>query len=537
MQTVTTWIRTCLLTTVVISLCSCSAGESSSGAGKPSEKSGSKNEAIVLLAADSAGSWPAGLDPATSPTAGMNLSLMNAIYGGLFQLTTSEDGSDPHVIGVLASGYEMHDGGRTLVIHLRDGLHFSDGTPFDAEAVRFNMERNMKSPCGCAPTRWPWVEENKVTVENPVTVSLHFTQPYPSAINALPISNLNWIASSTAIRTLGDQFRMKPVGAGPFRVVSNQLSSQLILERNPAYWDTDKPYLDRLVFMSIGNEQAAYLSLLSGDATAVEGITSPQIIARAASDGKVAVTRQQGTSPYVVQLNTAVPPFNDKRAREAIYYATDSEAIRKGLFGDAYPATQSFTSSAGLFHHAKIPGYREYDLDRARALVKAVGGINLKIGTLKAAAAEQVITALQSQWQKAGMNVTLETYELATLSNEFRGGTWQAMLQTAGSYEPEAGVGVKFRFYSTQPFSGVHDKALDQILDEAAATADSQERDALYYKVARHISDNAYAPFLFAFGPTQLSAHGIMGPGLTTLIPPLNVNTSILWQDVRIAHE
>src|SRR5690606_31859632 len=109
------------------------------------------------------------------------------------------------------------------------------------------------------------------------------------------------------------------------------------LERNPYYWHPDRPYLDRLVFRSVANEQSAFLSLLSGDAHVVEGTTSIDIIDQALASPGISVTPQPPTAPYVIQLNTAAPPFDDIRAREAIYYATDVNAIRSGLFNDRYP--------------------------------------------------------------------------------------------------------------------------------------------------------------------------------------------------------
>lgn len=93
------------------------------------------------------------------------------------------------------------------------------------------------------------------------------------------------------------------------------------------------------------------------------------------------------------------------------------------------------------------------------------------------------------------------------------------------------------RFGSGQLCSGVADETLDGIFAEAAAATDADERAAIYLEAAKHISDNAYAPFLFAFAPTQLSATGVEGPGLTTRIPPIAVNTGILWQDVRLSPE
>lgn len=524
-------LRGLAVTAAALTLAACS-GDEAPAAGA----AGSAPGITVLLQAGSAGSWPTGLDPATNVTGGLNLSLMNAIFGGLFQLTADADGANPRITGVLAEDYEIADGGRTLVIRLREGVTFSDGTPFDAEAVRFNIERNLASACACAPTRWPWAEREPVTTPDAHTVALHFSRPYPAAINGFPVLNVNWIASPTALRRMGERaFRLRPVGAGPFEVVANVLGSRLVLRRNDSYWQPGRPHLERLVFESIGGEQAAYLALLSGDADVAEGITSTPLIAQALEDERITVTRQPPTSPYVVQLNTLAPPFDDQRAREAIYHATDVEAIRNGLFNGWYPASRSFTGPGGLFHDERVPGYRTHDPERARRLVDELGGLHVELGTIRSFVAEQVTTALQSQWREAGIDVRLKTHEIPALVREFEGGEWQAMLQTAGSYDPESASGVSLRFGTGQAFSGVRDARLDRLLARAAASADAERRAALYRAAARRISDNAYAPFLFAFASTQLARDGIEGPGLTTPIPPIAVNTAVLWHDVRIA--
>jgi peptide/nickel transport system substrate-binding protein len=82
-------------------------------------------------------------------------------------------------------------------------------------------------------------------------------------------------------------------------------------------------------------------------------------------------------------------------------------------------------------------------------------------------------------------------------------------------------------------YTGVHDASLDAILDAAAATFEPSERGRLYKMAAKRISDQSYAPFLFAFAPTQVTVKGIEGPGVTTRIPPIFINTGVLWQDVR----
>ncbi|HLU54510.1 MAG TPA: ABC transporter substrate-binding protein [Pseudonocardia sp.] len=512
-------------------LAACGGEGRSAGPAAPTGPPQRGGEITVLEDAAFAGGWPTGLDPATNTTGGANIAQMSAIYGGLFRLEAADDGSGAEVVPHQAESYELLDGGTTVRITIREGIRFTDGTPMDAEAVAFNFRRAVDSPCTCSPT-WP-LAENGITTDGPRTVVLKFTRPFAAVINAFPATNVNWIASPTALQQMGEeQFAVTPVGAGPFKVVSNQLSSQLVLERNPDYFKDGLPYLDRLTFQSIGGDQPAYQALLAGQAQAYEGLTTTPLLEQAQEAGRITVTVQPPTSPYVVQLNTQRAPFDDQRAREAIYHATDFAAIAQGLFRGHYPVSQSFTGPGGLFHHETVPGYPEHDPERARQLVAELGGLSVRLGTLKSYVAEQVMTALQTQWQEVGIDVQIESYELSTLIQEFNSGEWQSMLQTAGAWDPAAGVGVGFRFSSDSPFTGVKDPELDRLLDTAEATLDPAERERLYVEANRYISDHAYAPFGLAFAPANLAAEGVYGPGLTTKIPPIVVNTGVLWDEV-----
>ncbi|MFW3169006.1 ABC transporter substrate-binding protein [Geodermatophilus sp. CPCC 206100] len=526
-----------LLLASALALSACGGGGGSGGAatgtGSASDAGEPQTggELVVLEDAAFAGSWPTGLDPATNATGGANIAMQQAIYGGLFLLRTDEDGSNARIEPHQAESGEISDDGLTLTVTLREGIQFSDGTPLDADAVKFNWERALASACTCKPV-WQLAPEG-IQVVDPLTVSVSFTQPNAAVLASFPVSNVNWMISPTAVEEQGqDAMALTPVGAGPFTVVENQLSSTLVLERNEDYFREGLPYLDRLTFQSIGGDQPAYQALLAGQAQAYEGLTTTPLLEQAQSNDQLQVTVQPATSPYVIQLNTKTAPFDDVRAREAIYAATDFEAIAEGLFGGQYPVSQGFTAPGGKFYEPEVEGYPEYDPDRARELVQELGGLQVTLGTLGAYVATQVNTALQTQWQEVGIDVTIEDYSLNTLVQEFTGGTWQAMLQTAGAWDPAAGVGVSFRFASTSPFSGIADPQMDQLLTDAAASLDEDERADLYRQAAEYIAENHYAPFGLAFAPANLAVQGVHGPGLTTEVPPLAVNPGVVWDEV-----
>jgi peptide/nickel transport system substrate-binding protein len=358
--------------TLALAACGAKTNDSSSSNSTTAAKGGQKGGSLtVLLNSGYEGTWPAGLDPATNTNGAANQSLMNSIYGQLIEL--HEGGKlEPG----LASAFKFSNGGKTFTLTIRPGVKFSDGTPFDAQAVAGHINRVLKSTCTCRPT---WPVKSVTASGNDVVID--FTTVYAPAAASFIDSNANWVASPTALKTLGQRkFRVTPVGAGPFTVVSNKLSSQLVLKRNPTYFKKDRPFLDNLTFKSIGGDEAAYQALQAGQAQAYEDMSTPTLIDQAAKNSKFTVTQQLSTSPYNIQLNTASAPFDNAKARQAIYYATDSEAIRSKLFNNKYPGTQSFTGPGGLFHEETVPGYRAYDVEKAKALVKEIGGLKVELG-------------------------------------------------------------------------------------------------------------------------------------------------------------
>jgi peptide/nickel transport system substrate-binding protein len=504
------------------------ATEGGAAAGEPQQG----GELTVLEGAGFAGSWPTGLDPATNTTGGANVSMQQAIFGGLFLLRADDDGSNAEVVPNQAESYELSDDGLSFTVTLRDGIQFSDGTPLDAEAVRFNWERAFNSTCTCRPTL-QLAEQNPIEVVDPLTVRLNMATPNAAILANLPASNINWIASPTALQEVGEEaFAITPVGAGPFVVVDNQLSTVLRLERNENYFEEDQPYLDRLTFQSIGGDQPAYQALQAGQAQVYEGMNTTPLIEQAQNNPEMQVTIQPATSPYVIQLNTAIAPFDDPRAREAIYRATDFDAIGEGIFAGNFPVVDSFVAPGGKFYPLEVDDYPEYDLDRARELVEELGGLTIKLETISNFVATQINTALQTQWEEAGMQVEIADYQLSGVIESFTAGQWQAFLQTAGAWDPAAGVGVGFRFNSGVPYSGVSDPELDRLLAEATTTLDEDERKDLYTQAANLIAENFYAPFGLAFAPANLAVQGVHGPGITTMIPPLVVQPGPIWDEV-----
>ncbi|MFC0247787.1 ABC transporter substrate-binding protein [Citricoccus parietis] len=566
-------------------LAGCGAGDAGTNASDNGEAAAgepqSGGDLTVLLDAGYSGGWDTGLDPATSNSVGANQSLNSAIFGGLFTLEADENGENAEIVPHQAESYEFSEDGLTLTVKLREGITFSDGTPMDAEAVLWNWIRNLSSGSTGAPqldlaqdlpvpeldqqflddlyaalpedVDQELIEQRlgAIRAVDDVTLEIELATANGALVNAMPYNNLNLIASPTAYREMGAQeFSQAPVAAGPFTVEANRISERLDLDKNDEYFKDGLPYLDELSFQSVAGDQVMYQTLQAGQGDAIEGLSSLTLIEQAQSNPQVTTTLGAPTSPYVIQLNTRKAPFDEKKAREAIYYATDFEAINEGLFGGQGDMSQSFTASGGLFHQPEVEGYRTYDPEQARELVEEIGGLKVELGTTDIVTARQVTTALQTQWQEAGIDVTIDSKPLGDVITKFGTGEWESMLQTAGAWDPAAGIGVAVRFGSTSTYSGTPlpegastaaealagglQTDLDQVIQDAAGTVDEQEREQLYQQAAKMISDEAYGPFGIAFSPAQVVRKGVHGPGLTTPIPALAVNPGVIYERVWV---
>ena len=512
------------LTTAACSSASSSSSSSAATAANGAPRAG--GSLTVLEATGYSGDWPDGLDPATNIDGAADQDYMDAIYGELFEL-----GPKGAVTPDLATGYTISTDAKTITLNIRPGVTFTDGTPFNAAAVVWNIDRDLKSACTCKPT-WP---VTSVTATGTDTVAIKLSAPDGAFIDEIFDSTADWIASPTAVQKMGEKaFAVSPVGAGPFVVVSDTLSSALVLKRNPGYWQKGRPYLDNLTFKSVASDEAGYEALLAHEGQVYVDMSTPSLLQQAAKSSSLEVENQLSTSPYDLQLNTLTAPFNNPKARQAIYAATNFGPILQHVFDNMYPSVQGFTGPGGICYDPTVSGYQGYDPTLAKTLVQqsGLGNVTINLGTIQNLVAQETTEALQTQWAAVGIKTTIHAYALAPLIAQFTSGKWQSMVQTAGSYDPAAGVGVGFRFSSVSPFSGVHDPHLDSLLNQAAALTSMSQRCALYTQAANYIAKQFYGPFYFAFAPANVAVKGVVGPGLTQPLPAVVVTPTVLWEDV-----
>jgi peptide/nickel transport system substrate-binding protein len=463
---------------------------------------GSGGDLTVLVSAGGLASWP-NLDPIASGTA--NADYRNAIFGELFHQQP-----DNSIGPSLATGYKFSADNLSVTITLRSGVTFSDGTPFNAAAVKFNIDRDLlpANACACVTT---FRTVTSVTTSGDDTVVLGLSQPNAAVISGFVNSALNWIASPTALQKDGAaSFGQRPVGAGPFVVSSNTAGQKLVLKKNPTYWQKGLPKLDSLTFQTIGSDQSAYAGLQSGSAQVLEGVTTPSVLTGAKSTFALAAIPP--SQVWQLQFNTLVPPLNNPLARQALMYATDSESLDKYLFNGLNKMTQSPTASGDLFYTPTVSGYRTFDLQKAKDLVSQLGGLTLTIQTGPSPANVKQAEALIPMWQKAGIKVTkINQTPLPTLLANYKSRNWQVNLGFSGATDPALNLGTAYFFGSKGDTSGVSDPNLDGILTQALGTTDTTARAGLYRQAFQVIADNAYAEFLYENQTYDIAAKSVHG--------------------------
>lgn len=490
------------------------AGATASNASTP--KTGGSLTVLVV-----AGTWP-GLDPLTDTTPAADVQEFNAIYGQLFEL-----GAGGAVLPDLATGYQWIDKHLALKIALRHGVSFTDGTPFNASAVQYNIQRDLTPSFGCHCAA-NFSAVSSVTTSGNYTVILHLLRPFsplPSAfINAIP----GYIYSPTALQSEGEQrFSQSPVGAGPFMVQSDVANSTLTLVKNNHYWQKGHPYLSTLTFQSEGEDSSALLSMQSGEGQAITGLAQVTSIQQAKATAGWQVIAPPSQFWEFVALNQNIPPFNNVLAREAITCATNPKQLSNVLYHGYYPITESPSAAGQLFYQWKVPGYCGYNLTKAKQLVGQLGGLTVNFQTTgNTVFWSTEASALASQWALAGIKTNIQITSLLQLEVSLKSGTWQAADSNWGNYADPA-LALPNYFASTGPFSGTHSAVLDGMLNQGAALVNPAARSKIYYRIYQTMATQADAVFLYQkklFTVALNSVHGL----------PI-VQQNIYWEDVWLS--
>jgi ABC-type transport system substrate-binding protein len=293
---------------------------------------------------------------------------------------------------------------------LRQGVTFSDGTPFNADAVAAHYKR-LQDPA----TKSTWYSDaSKFTITTPDANTVVFNLVSPNVAFAQQLCGTEgYIESPTAVKAEGADYGRKPVGTGPFVLKEYVTGDHVLVAKNPTYWKKDAnggqlPYLDAIRFVPIPDSKASLSSLQAGDVDMIQTADSSTIKQAAAAGLKV--QKVSGSSSTIIIFDNKVAPVDDVRVREALDYATDRQAINNVVYGGVRQLSYSGYATNSPYYEAT--GIQSFDLAKAKALLAQYGKpVDITLECIPTPEANAILQLLQQMWQAAGAKVTLKTEE------------------------------------------------------------------------------------------------------------------------------
>lgn len=424
----------------------------------------------------SATAWVS-LDPnsaAGSPNS--NQMIYAAIYGQLFEV-----GAHNKIVPDLALSVKGTQHNQVWTIKLRPGVQFTDGTPLNAQAVKTDFEFNLNAANGFQIAAF--LPITSISTPNSTTVVLHMKSAWAPTAYVLAATAWGYIPSPTARAKEGETgFGTAPVGAGPFEVSNNIPNDKLVVTRNPSYWDKGKPYLNSITYLNLAGGPTSLQALEAGTTQMVYGSgLGPSDILSAKTNSNVKVVTTPGLQWFFMEMNELRPPFNNIKAREAVFRAVDQATIAKNELNGLYTPTQVLNADGETpfigYTSPKFPGY---DPSLAKSLVKSIpGGVSFTDEPLENPAVWGTMAdALENEFNAVGMNSTVDLVPKATaVAQVITTHNYQASLFLYGNYLP-AVLGLTFTDECGSTLGSFCDKKVDSLIAKMYATTNTTQQAA-----------------------------------------------------------
>jgi len=314
----------------------------------------------------------------------------------------------------LATSYEISPDGLTYTIHLRKGVKFSDGTDFNADAVKLSWQRTL-DPQKRVPIRFAVSMVTDCIKIDDHTVQLKLKYPFAPMAPTLSLT-LTSVISPAAIEKYGDDVRQKPVGAGPYVLKEWIQGDRIVLVRNENYYGK-KPTVRQITYQIVPEVSTREAMLRAGQIDICYK-PSPSNVAALEADPNITVDMPLDTRSIFMAFRTDLPVFKDKRVRQAFNYAVDKKAIvKKVLFDTAEPMDGAV--SPILFGYVRMAHQYDYNPDKAKALLKEAGfDFNhvVRMGTPSGRYLfdKQVSETVQAYLQAIGIKAELRAFDWPT---------------------------------------------------------------------------------------------------------------------------
>jgi len=420
----------------------------------------------------------------------------------------------------LAESWEISDDGLVYTLHLRK-VKFHDGTDFNAEAVKFNIERQTDPNhpyhnTGEFPyAEFTWGMVDKVEVVDDYTVKITLKEVFAPFLNHLAMHPAAMV-SPDAVKKYGRDFSINPVGTGPFKFVSWTPGVEVVLEKNPDYW-RGAPKVDRVIYRPIIEDQSRLTELEAGSINFIVNIP-PDELARLRQDPRFTIVEQPGMHTWWVAFNHTKDPFKDRRVRQAMNYAVNKQAIVDNILKGTGTLAINPLPPVVWSYTADLQRY-DYNPEKARQLLAEAGypdGFSCSFWVPESGSGMQqpvaMGTAIQADLKAVGIDCKIQTFEWGTYLEKTIVPPEQAdydlmemswigdngdpdnhlYILLSGEQWPPAGFNMGY----------YKNDEVDALLREARTTLDRARRTELYVKAQKLIAEDP--PWIVIDHETQI---------------------------------
>lgn len=480
-------VATAVAASTALALSSCAGG-----AAEPTETTASDStQGDRLTFAASFG--PTSLDPALQSVDQINNFYVNVAYAAL----THIDGNGEIVPDLAESWEYTDDTNTTFELNLRDGVKFSDGTDMDADAVVASLEyardKGVNGP--------NWLSSvSEITAPDADTVQIKTTEPNDSLPAVLSQRLLLGSIISPAGLADVEQLKSASFGAGPYVLDEAKTvpGDTYVYTPNEYYWDPSKIHWKEVVVKVAGNTASALQAVQNGEADFMSGDATAGAAAKAADLGVATAPFGLTGVNIMDREGSIVPALADERVRQALLHAIDRDALSTAVFPGFSTAGLSLFLDGFAGFSGDVDDAFEYDLDKAKELLKEAGyedGFSMEISAPTANNTNFLGQAIVEEWSKIGVEANLTTYtDLGQWTTDILAGKYPVTVFNYGALPTYivaksffTGGKTQFNAFDTQ------DEELMELLNAAAAASTPEEADASYQAVLEKAQvDDAY---------------------------------------------
>ena len=462
-----------------------------------------------------------------------NVSTLNEQAQYFYETLFDRSGENGAIEPLLVESFEVSEDGLVHTWTLQPDVTFHDGSAFDAEAVKWNLERKIE----LEQPLWDLIPFESIEVVDPLTVEVTLTRPSPGMYGVLAAKTFS-MYSPTFAQEVGDEgLKSQASGTGPFMVETFVPNEDLVLTKNPNYWQEGLPYLDSVVFRAVPDISTRAIQLEAGDVDMALDL-AVQDVERLRANTDLRVDEGVGSRQYYITMNNAKAPLDDVLVRQALNHAVDKEGIIQAVFLGRYATVAEAVYLNPAVEGFVAAGSYAYDPEQAAALLEEAGWVdadgdgirekdgqplNLTLHTRRGGTAGDIEIAelVQGMLQQVGVGVEIIVLDsaafIAEVTKPVEEATYDLVSLTVGTFTGDAEYIMETfyacdsaapRYYNRAYFC---DEDVDALIEESSAIPTLEGRNEIYADVVQRVYEQAPIIMLFDVIETAAMRNTVQG--------------------------